>query len=483
MTREKQDFFDRFQQKGIWWLPETPDKTVQGVLTHDEDETTLDLFGTLREVDITERGRVTVPAPTPIIYGQLESGQLCTLYKNRNLSENLNLFGGTATSSKWGSGVMFLGGHIPDPTKFDFADWTVAYTGLEEWMADHPFKPPDIKREGERVVEVGGCYVVPQKFEVTIPSLGAKLESDYVLSSGRKLFRSQTWEHSAYLILKPDTPKGFDWYMEALRDVQNFLLLCIGQPISPRSIVASEIQRAEEGEPKEQEIHVYYHYTNRRERDPRHPAEMMMPLFTIRHMLSEMVNAWFSKAEKLRDVYNLFFGTFYNESLYLESAFLSLIQALETYSRSVRKAQYVEESAYAKIAAALNAAIPADTPPDLKQSLKSRIKYGNEYSLRKRLKEILDSLEADTLKLVCDDPARFRNRIVDTRNYLTHYSEELKDDAIRGADLYYANLRMKLLLIILLCKEIGVNEDSIKKMLMQNPTWLQLIHLYLAKGS
>ena len=211
---------------------------------------------------------------------------------------------------------------------------------------------------------------------------------------------------------------------------------------------------------------------------------MLLPLGVIPHMFSTMLNAWFDKAEKLRDVYNLFFGTFYNDEMYLESVFLALIQVLETYSRSVTESRYVSESDYQRIAAAPSAAIPADTPNDLKQSLKNKIKYGNEYSLRKRLKKIIDSLEPDTVKLICADPARFRDRIVDTRNYLTHYTDELKDDAIRGSGLFYANLRMQLLLTILLCKEMGVsNESSIRARLMENPRWLQLIHLYLARDS
>jgi hypothetical protein len=164
--------------------------------------------------------------------------------------------------------------------------------------------------------------------------------------------------------------------------------------------------------------------------------------------------------------------------MYLESVFLSLIQALETYSRATMDAKYVTPEEYQKIAAALNAGIPADTPSSLKQSLKSRIKYGNEYSLRKRLEGILSSLDTETVKLVCPNHTKLRDSLVETRNYLTHYTEELKENAIHGPGLFYANLRMKLLLTILLCKEVGVNEESIRKALLNNNKWMQLIHLY-----
>lgn len=482
MSHESNQFFDRFQHKGEWWLPETPDKTVHGVLTHDEDETTLDLFGSLRDEDFRTKGEVKIPQPTPVIYGNMESVGPCTLYKNSGQGERMQLFGKT-TSSKWRAGVLFVGAHVADPVAFEFTDWTAAYTGLEEWTGYHPFLPSEEKREGDKLVEVSARYVVPPEISIQIDSLGAKLESTFGLRTSGNMYRSQNWEHTFYLILRPDRPKSFDWFFASCRDIQNFLLLCIGEPIYPKCIVAHADLPGWDGEIRSKDIQVYYHYSHRKEHGLRPSADMLMPLRSIAHMLPQMVNHWFAKAEKLRDVYNLFFGTFYNSTLFLESAFLSLTQALETYSRSVRDARYVEPDEYQMIAASLIAAIPPGTPPDLKQSLRSRIKYGNEYSLRKRLTEILGSLEPETVKLICNDPKRFANRIVDTRNYLTHYTNELKADAVRGAELYIANLRLQLLLTILLCKELGIIESSLCEVLKQNPKWLQIIHLHLAKGA
>ena len=61
---------------------------------------------------------------------------------------------------------------------------------------------------------------------------------------------------------------------------------------------------------------------------------------------------------------------------------------------------------------------------------------------------MLAALEPDTLKLFCENAAKFCGRIVDTRNYLTHYTTELKEGAIPTSGLFYANRRMQLLLII-----------------------------------
>jgi hypothetical protein len=86
-----------------------------------------------------------------------------------------------AASSEWVSNVLFIGAHVEDPATFAFQDWRVAYTGLEEWMADRPFKPPEYKWEEKKVTEVLGGYVNPDTFEVSLPKLGGKLESKYLI--------------------------------------------------------------------------------------------------------------------------------------------------------------------------------------------------------------------------------------------------------------------------------------------------------------
>jgi hypothetical protein len=475
MPSDQNDFFATFQRKGVWWLPDAPDKLVHGTLTHTEHNTTLELAGALREVDIQKLGRVEEPPPTPVIYGHTEKVGRCTLFRNQESVMSMPL-GGQPTSSVWQSRMLFVGAHIPDPATVEFSEWSVAFTGLEEWMGVSPFPTREFTPEGQRPLKATIRYVQPEIISVSVASLGAKLEFDYDLGITGSLYRSLELEHTASVVLRPDGPKRLEWYFSTLRDVQNFLLFCSGEPLYPKRVEARVLN-------EERAVRVYYHDPHRREQEALSPHQMPMPLPHIRHMLSEMVNNWFTRGEKLRDVYGLFFSTVYNTELYAQSVFLSLTQALETYSRAVHEARYLAPDEYEKVAAALVAAIPSDAPADLKASLKSRIRFGNEHSLRNRLKGIVNSLEEETLKLICNDPQRFVNRVVDTRNYLTHYSDELREKAIKGAELQIANYRMQLLLTILLCKELGVFEWSVRDMLKDNPKWVQLIHLHLANGA
>jgi hypothetical protein len=170
----------------------------------------------------------------------------------------------------------------------------------------------------------------------------------------------------------------------------------------------------------------------------------------------------------LNNVCELFFGVIYNEFLYLRFHFLGLVQALETYCRSTQHGGYVPEADYKIIADALIAAIPPNTPKDLRQSLeKGKIKYGNEHSLRKRLRLLLCSLEDDTVQMVTDKPGQFCEDVVATRNYYTHYASELESKAAE-VDLSPVCVRLRVLLTIILFREIGL-EESLVRQIWANP--------------
>src|SRR5437016_3836341 len=99
MARQDFTLFNSFQEKGYWWLPETPDKQVPGILVHSEKETTLELFGDLYEESLAEKGIVQQPRPVPIILGWTEDQGACTLYKNHRTSQRLPVPGGVSTAN------------------------------------------------------------------------------------------------------------------------------------------------------------------------------------------------------------------------------------------------------------------------------------------------------------------------------------------------------------------------------------------------
>src|SRR5262245_9743861 len=175
MARQDYTLFDSFQDKGYWWLPETPRHQVPGILFHSEEETRLELFGDLYEESLEEKGIVKQPRPVPIILGWMEDQGVCTLYKNHRTSQQLHVPGGVG-SAVWASQAVFLGKHFPKPDEIVFSSMGVNYPNLEEWVGEPPFKMPTHKMEGDRIVGYESVYVARDAIEVDVPTYDVPMQ-------------------------------------------------------------------------------------------------------------------------------------------------------------------------------------------------------------------------------------------------------------------------------------------------------------------
>jgi hypothetical protein len=160
--------------------------------------------------------------------------------------------------------------------------------------------------------------------------------------------------------------------------------------------------------------------------------------------------------------------------MYVRSAFLSLTQALETYHRRKFGGVYQPDAEYrTNLYQILVRAIPADLDQGFKDSLrKGTLKYANQYSLRKRLKDITDTIaEHVSLDFLASKKARdaFVGRVCEMRNYLTHYDpdEELQVESSELHDLYR---KLEQILRICLLEEMGLSFARIKEMLKSRRT-------------
>lgn len=202
-------------------------------------------------------------------------------------------------------------------------------------------------------------------------------------------------------------------------------------------------------------------------------------LFTFEHISDRFeffIKNWFEKIKtySLEPVCNLYFGTLYNPHIYLEHEFLSLIQGIESFHQRVFGGKYLSYEDYEPIYDKLINAIPEGVSNDLRERLKGYLKYGNEFSLRKRLKEIIDNYEKVINEFIKDKKA-FIDKVVNTRNYYTHYDKNLEERAARGTELFDITQKLKLLLEICLLTVVGFSLEEIKDLLSKNTRYRHLI--------
>lgn len=452
------------EYRGYWWLPEDDSKKIPGTLSFAEHKgkAILNLLGTLVEPHNLLKARTM-----PLIYGFSESGKQITLYQCSNLGAHLS-FPGFSTE-KYNVARVFVGGYLGGGGDITFKTVSVSLSNASEWVNVSGIEytmtasggDTTLKYSARKVVEVnwGKEWKIEILHRASVQPPKHSLETTIASITERVQFKIESSEE-----------KPFDWFLQKIDLISNFLTLGIGAPVFPLAIDGTT-ERAVliiDNVTRYPDVAIFFSMAE----DPRMLKNRTWNemLFAYRHITADfetMIKKWFEKAELLSPVYNLFFGTFYNSSMYLQHEFLSLIQALESYHRRVCVGKYLEDKPYEPIRKTLTERIPADLDSSFKESLKSRLKYGNEFSLRKRLKDVLDRYSKFATGLI-DDFDVFISQVVDTRNYLTHYTHELEEKAFKGYDLYVLCQKIKFLIEICFLSELGLSEDSISRRLKED---------------
>jgi hypothetical protein len=168
----------------------------------------------------------------------------------------------------------------------------------------------------------------------------------------------------------------------------------------------------------------------------------------LEHTLGEHMSSWINNYDKVLTQISLLKSTFCGNQ-YAESEFLTLCQAVESYHRNIQGGQYIAQETYDKdVFPVLTNAIPTTLEASFKQSIKTKLKYANEFSLRKRLTQLIGqhSYIFDKRIQTTDGLA---SKIVDARNYFTHYTQDAKQVQPYPLNFYSTVLRSILTVSIL----------------------------------
>jgi len=177
--------------------------------------------------------------------------------------------------------------------------------------------------------------------------------------------------------------------------------------------------------------------------------------------------AYLDKHAKLDPVYDLYFSTLYSREMPTRQRFLSLAHALEAYHRAFIGGKYVTDDEYERtIKPAFLRSIPAELHSDFRVSLQNKLKYLHEFSLRKQVQDVCGRFESLLVKL-CGDTKGFGNRVVDTRNRLTHPDANAPCE-MDWKELWLLSEQVALVLSVCLLHELGFAVEKIRGMLTNN---------------
>lgn len=441
--------------QGVWWVPESPEQTVAGTLVFDgTNHPALELVGTLFQ----QTGIVQTTAPgTDIVLGLVDGGKMVTLYRCLQVNRSYN----TATGliiSRVSASYVFVGAHFELPTDLLFKRFAISYDKLSDWAWLSGFEltlVADPDTGGFKRLEL--AYEFPDPHEVLVGDVAVRIAPTFNQAGGP--IDEYRLTQILYFEARPPEARSFDYYLDFFYHIRNFITLGVGKTVYPEHILATVSVNVAEGSSLENSHTVdIYHLldSSRVSGKDVHPALMLFSLPKLGEFYPAALNSWFEKASTLKPVYDLYFSTLYNPKMYLEGRFLSLSQALETYHRRVSGGKYLEQQVFETVHSALVEVLDGfEFERDVRNTFVGKLQYINELSLRRRIKELVLSF-GDSIGRYIPSASSFAGRVVDTRNYLTHYNQSLEAGAAQGKDLYDLSEQLELLLELCFLRELGL---------------------------
>jgi ApeA N-terminal domain 1 len=454
-----------------WNVPGSTD-TIPGRLAYSPQRAELDLDGTFTPM----RGAISVSDDKPmypVIHGLSSQGEALSLLKAQTLGVNINLGGaaGMRQRERIISAWVIVGAHVTPESTYPSVRFFVP--GLEAWLSR-----PAITQRIEQDADTGetvSTFVVRQiEAETTlVPSLDCELDWGLGTTQSTNPFNSIDVRVLGWIVIRPHKPRSLEWFLEQQSKLSTLLAFLAGVPMP---IYAMQASVAGSATP----LSILVTLRQAAAQTIKNPNDFFVPRGALGSAFGSVVARWFSELESVLVPSRLALSVISADNLWLHVEFLSLVQALEGFHRGRFPGAYVDEPAYVSIKASLMDAIPPTVTPDHRDALRSRIRYGNQISLSKRLSELRDCLGERLASLVIAEDGKVPRSWIDTRNYHSHWDEELRPKAIEGQAMYNANVRMEHFLRVLYLLMAGVPQETLLQCLGNiSRTSQQLLQLNL----
>jgi hypothetical protein len=191
----------------------------------------------------------------------------------------------------------------------------------------------------------------------------------------------------------------------------------------------------------------------------RSKGEFLMSFQDIRDEFSNLIRSWYKHYHEIKPVFSLMLYSFRDKQKFNDDKFMDIARAVETFHRRTTTCTKLPANEFELMVSRILEKIDKN---DKKWLVKNNsLKYSNELSLKRRLLDLYKTYSSPYLLEQIPDPKRFFQKVVDCRNYYTHYSIENEKEALKGKNLFELNQKLKALLIICICKHIGINDADI----------------------
>ena len=462
---------DSFRERGLWWSEGNGDDQVGGTLTFDPtDGPELKLLGVLSGMESSLKAAFGGTSEENVtIHGITTQGKPVTLMRAMNINRQIHMPG--IAHETWRSNLLVVGIHLhSDDDEEIFSKSYLRFEAIEQWLEHRPFDEKFDDAEKSLTVTARKrrevSFAHHDEFEVV--SVGS-------LYQDKKRETRISIDVFSYLGIIPKAPKSLNWHVRNAVRLQELAALCTGHFLPLTSLeLSGPDEKGPCGGTLSRNVNIYARMIHPHEGSrPKHEAPLVSGPELIRFN-PQAVQTWFDQYEVFSPAISLFFTITGEQHMFTNVRLLLAIQALEVFHRRTSAETVMPPEDFPAFAAGLVNAIPETATPRMKDKLKGVYRYLNEPSLNQRLKSIIGDLEAAFGRAPPGFDKANRRKLVDTRNYYTHFSGEPGPSRLDGEDMYWASRRITLLLTLLFLQRLGISALDITPLLKRHREFSQL---------
>ena len=435
---------------GLWWLPENENNKIHGVLELKESRLRLRTTQMFEGLQTIERETI------PIVQGFIATGLKITLLDCKKPKQIINMPGMIEMMFEFSTIIV---GENYSSDRIQVKSLRCRFNGLEKWLCDMPVDAYKYKCKDDQEYELYARAREPEKYSCSIDDFTAVVENKIILNvdehieAGFKRIASVNFCFS-------DNVNVFDAIKQACK-YRDFLTLCMGNYNHILSMQAVD----EDGD----NIAVLYNVEIKALELLTNPAYNCLISFPdIKDDYQACVQTWYQKYEEIRPIIAYFVEACQKKhNIDLPMEFLKMEQALESYSRRMRRTTLVPPEVHRE---RINRIVNHfDEKDDDRKWIADVLKTPilNEPSCSKRITALFKET-AEELGISKSKAASLAYKIVATRNYYTHFNESLLPGILSEHDIFYSIALMKNVLKVVLCRELSVELPDLRKKLSNN---------------
>ena len=450
---------EEFKESGDFWLPSEPDRKVHGTLSISDGGTIeLEVDGLFNdEIEALLRDRLE---PIERIVGDIDG--LVTLddcyYKTQTIS-----LGGGRSKSFIHVGRVFTGVGYDEGESPCFNTLTFSVEGIDEWVGISGINVEPHFEESAATIS----YQLPEDISINLDNGMQLLITFGWTPPGFPVIKEATISQKTYFKLVSEDARELDDFVSVAHKITTLLCFAIDKTVSLDSMEATADNLCQDlgrGQTRLVPVNIYYSSRPYSKDEPKiYQHDMLFRFGQMQNDAGRKINNWIEAYERINPTFDLYFSAQIGTQPYSDARFLTLAQGLEAYHRRTSDEKQMDEAEFEKLVKNL----VDQCPEEHREWLSDKLNYGNEVSLSKRLRNIIkpfkDAIGNRTKR------ESLINKIVKTRNYLTHYDQSLELEAAQGDALWTLCLKMELLFQLHFLQLIGFNREEIDSIVANCP--------------